>query len=593
APNTPFPALLIGALPEAAPGPRTTLISRSLVGPPGAGRLGPMHAIAADFLRGQDHDRAGRAAATAALERLRGSYPRPSGQPPEGMDLLLTHLHGYWSNTVDAPAGPIGLWIGRLMKAFGNPVDADRHWGALAEALGRSGVWDVSYWQAELHRSTAESQRDRLPQARDAFAHLWGNPVLAPQEQGAMAHALVGAIADSGDVEGARDFLEPIVEAMAADPDAYGDRRLILMGRLAQYYVRTGERAKAVAMVDSVWGRLQQVELETPELTLLLLENLGIALFELEDMARAKELFARAIKLAPLAIHSLWDQSNLACMMLHIGERVRGMALLKEVFAARVQIFGPHHYNTLVTQLNIGIQERESGNLEAALAVLVPCTEGWLKTTAPDHHACLLARSNVVTTLLALGRPAEAKPWAHELVATAESRWAGAPPTLKYRLLEARCDAALGDPEALSTIRRLKAAVLEALDSADGLVEEAELAEAETLQLQGRHLEAAALLGSLLARLQARLDPWHDERRMVAGMLLRSLIADGQSAEVGALVRGELGWLFEAAPESLTPAERGILTLARRWAEHPSGSNGWSHPGIGLPSIVPPISRTV
>ena len=147
---------------------------------------------------------------------------------------------------------------------------------------------------------------------------------------------------------------------------------------------------------------------------------LALAHSRLGDALRAQGRYAEAIVATQQALAdyeatqgpggqgTITALSSLGYLYSLSGDDARALAMQRDVYQRSLARWGARHQYTLVEQLNLGSQEQEAGELQAALADLRAAEEGLVAVSGERSPTVQAARAARADVLSRLGRNAEA-----------------------------------------------------------------------------------------------------------------------------------------------------------------------------------------
>lgn len=428
---------------------------------------------------------------------LRGEALRSlAEQPIEGLDAERFEQLALRWNTTDLARNLVERHVladaeSVIARDFrGTPLVAADMQSALADLYLLIGKWQDA---ARLHRQVLQDRERLVGRADDKVLDT---------------RAKLGfALARAGEADASLQALAPALELVNTRPADDPVRTRIELAH-AQTLSELGRNEQAIAEMEAINGRLQQLDQTDQEFRELLLNNLGIA----------------------LARH---------------GERDRAARLLEALYELRLDRLGADHEDTLATLANLGNVLGSSGELERALALQQQIAQVRARLLGAEHPQTLADRNNVGATLVALGRLDEAEP---ELRAVLELRRAALGPFHPMTLRSALNLAALlsrreQHEEALVLQRDVVTRRNDMLGPEHPDSVHAALSEAATLLALDRLDEAARLATTTHAVQQRRLGAQHPDSLTTRQLLARIATARGDhKAARDQLEQALAGW---------------------------------------------------
>ena len=315
-------------------------------------------------------------------------------------------------------------------------------------------------------------------------------------------------------------------------------------------------------------GRLGAVRREAAAL----LHNVATALHTNGEYAEAEAVLREALAArqelqGPRHIDTLTSMGNLAVTLSRQGKHADAEAMRWEVLAARREVLGPRHPHTLETMKSLANSLREQGKHAEAEAMQREVLAARREALGPRHPDTLETLVHLAYTLSMQGKHAEAEAMQQEaLAANREVRGVRHPHTLASMAhLAATLRERGKHAEAEAMQREVLAAVREVMGPRhpDALSTMGNLA--VTLSRQGKHADAEAMQQEVLAAQREVLGPRHPSTLRTRNNLALAIGAQGKHAEAEAMQREVLAAQREVLgpchPETLNSIKKLAVSL--------------------------------
>jgi len=395
---------------------------------------------------------------------------------------------------------------GEAVTAFKRAVELR---GEHAETLNRLGIALTAagnYPEAEavLKRALAADQRT--------------NSNLESAIQGNLAVVL----GDRGDLTGARQLKEQVLESRRRQLGADHPDTLTAMNSLAGTLKAQGDLPKARQLQEQVLeSSRRQLGAEHPD-TLTAMNNLAGTLQDQGDLPKARQLQEQVLESSRRQLgaehpNTLTAMDNLAGTLKDQGDLPKARQLQEQVLESSRRQLGADHPDTLTAMSNLAVTLQAQGDLPKARQLQEQVLESRRRQLGAEHPDTLTAMNNLASTLAAQGDLPKARQLQEQVL---ESR---------RRQLGAE------HPDTLTTISNL----------------------AITLDAQGDLAAARVLQEQVLKARRRILGPKHPDTTLIEWNLLLTLKDLGDQVGVREL-ENSLTWLLHAEEAQLSAQQRKI-----------------------------------
>ncbi|MEO7993814.1 MAG: tetratricopeptide repeat protein [bacterium] len=414
---TAIPLDLVEPLPREVwtPSARMALMSRNLLTHPARESIGLLHPLVADFLRAQDTDGAGLAAAWAALGTYIDRHDPAEPSHWTAINRVLPHARAVWGRGGLAPADSVrlGAWLANGLQEQGLFAAAVSQWEPVIEAA--TAVWGAAHTETlacERRYGDALWMGGRLVEARAALEETLARTIaaLGPEHPDTLKTQsnLALALWAMGDLAGARQLDEAVLVAQERVLGPEHPQTLRTRGSLANTFDGLGDLALARELREVALAAQARVLGPEHSDTLVTRGNLASTLKELGDLAGARQLnegvlAAQERLLGPEHPDALRTRGNLAEILRMQGE-LRSSKALHDVNQPLLQLLlGADHQLALTFGVERAATLRTIGEKTEAKRLLENLMATCDRVLGPAHPLALTARHELALTLRALG----------------------------------------------------------------------------------------------------------------------------------------------------------------------------------------------